>query len=311
MSFMERALDLAERGRGTTYPNPLVGAVVARGGEIVGEGWHARAGEPHAEVHALRKAGESARGAMLYVTLEPCAHHGRTPPCTDAVIAAGVARVVVASRDVTPAARGGIERLRAAGVDVEVDERWEARALNAGWFSVHERGRPWVILKLATTLDGGVAVPGRRWLTGEQARRRVHELRAWVDAVAVGMATVRADSPRLDARGVDAPKQPRRLAFGRGPLPQGSDLELRTGALSDELRALATEGVQTLLLEGGPKLAASFFADDLVDEVRWFLAPLVGGDPKLPPLAHARDLRHPRVEIAGDDVLVHGYVHEP
>jgi diaminohydroxyphosphoribosylaminopyrimidine deaminase/5-amino-6-(5-phosphoribosylamino)uracil reductase len=311
MSFMERALELAERGRGTTNPNPLVGAVVVSGGKVVGEGWHERAGEPHAEVHALRAAGESARGATLYVTLEPCAHHGRTPPCADAVIAAGVARVVVASRDATPEAGGGLERLRAAGVAVDLDERWEARALNAGWFSVHERGRPWVILKLATTLDGGVAVPGRRWLTGEQARRRVHELRAWVDAVAVGMATVRADSPRLDARGVDAPKQPRRLAFGRGPLPQGSDLELRTGALSDELRALATEGVQTLLLEGGPKLAASFFADDLVDEVRWFLAPLVGGDPKLPPLAHARDLHHPRVEIAGDDVLVQGYVHEP
>jgi diaminohydroxyphosphoribosylaminopyrimidine deaminase / 5-amino-6-(5-phosphoribosylamino)uracil reductase len=311
MTHMERALALAERGRGTTNPNPLVGAVVVHGDEVVGEGWHERAGEAHAEVHALAAADERARGATLYVTLEPCAHHGRTPPCADAIVAAGVAGVVVGSRDANPAARRGIERLRAAGVDVELDERWEARALNAGYFSVHERGRPWVVLKLATTLDGGVVVPGRRWVTGEDARRRVHELRAWVDAVAVGMGTVRADSPRLDARGVDAARQPRRLAFGRGPLPEGSELELRTARLDDELHALAREGVQTLLLEGGPTLAASFLDADLVDEVQWFLAPLVGGDPKLPPLSQARDLRHVGVAAVGDDVLVHGYVREP
>jgi diaminohydroxyphosphoribosylaminopyrimidine deaminase/5-amino-6-(5-phosphoribosylamino)uracil reductase len=168
-----------------------------------------------------------------------------------------------------------------------------------------------VILKLATTLDGGVVARGRRWVSGEEARRRVHELRAGVDAVAVGMGTVRADAPRLDARAVETSKQPRRLAFGRGPLPAGSELELRNGAADDELRELAREGVQTLLLEGGPTIAAGFLARDLVDEVRWFVAPLVGGDPKLPELAEPRDLRHVRVETVGDDVLVHGYVHEP
>lgn len=312
MTHMERALALAERGRGTTYPNPLVGAVVVRGDDVVAEGWHERAGEPHAEVHALRAAGERARDATLYVTLEPCAHHGRTPPCADAVIAAGVARVVVASVDPDPRTRGaGIERLRAAGVDVEVDERWEARALNAGYFSVHERGRPWVILKLATTLDGGVAVPGRRWVTGEEARRRVHELRASVDAVAVGMGTVRADNPRLDARGVEAAKQPRRLAFGHGPLPEGSELELRTGAAEDELLQLAREGVQTLLLEGGPTIAAAFLDGNLVDELWWFVAPCVGGEPKVRPLRATSELRRLRTERAGDDTVFFAYLRDP
>jgi diaminohydroxyphosphoribosylaminopyrimidine deaminase/5-amino-6-(5-phosphoribosylamino)uracil reductase len=312
MTYMERALALAERGRGTTYPNPLVGAVVVNGDHVVGEGWHERAGEPHAEVHALRAAGERARGATLYVTLEPCSHHGRTPPCADALIEAGIARVVVASVDANPKVRSaGIERLRAAGIDAEIDERWEARALNAGYFSVHERGRPWVILKLATTLDGGFALQGRRWVTGEEARRRVHELRAWVDAVAVGMGTLRADSPRLDARGVDAPKQPRRLAFGHGPLPDGSELELRTGGLEDELHSLGAEGIQTLLLEGGPTLAASFLAADRVDEVRWFVAPVLGGDPKLPSLAQAVPVHRLETESVGSDVLFSGFLHNP
>jgi diaminohydroxyphosphoribosylaminopyrimidine deaminase / 5-amino-6-(5-phosphoribosylamino)uracil reductase len=309
---MERALALAERGRGTTYPNPLVGAVLVQGTEVVGEGWHERPGDPHAEVHALQAARAEARGATLYVTMEPCSHQGRTPPCADALIEAGVARVVVGAVDPNPEVHGrGIARLRAADVEVDVEERWEARALNAGYFSVHERRRPWVILKLATTLDGAVAVPGRRWITGAEARRRVHELRGWVDAVAVGMGTVRSDAPRLDARDVDAPIQPRRLAFGRGPLPDGSELELRSGAPEDELPALAAEGVQTLLLEGGPTLAAAFLERDLVDEVRWFVAPVVGGGPKLPPLSRALDLERVRSEVVGADLVVTGYVHNP
>jgi diaminohydroxyphosphoribosylaminopyrimidine deaminase/5-amino-6-(5-phosphoribosylamino)uracil reductase len=257
---MDRAFELAERGRGTTSPNPVVGAVLVRDGVVVGEGWHERPGAPHAEVNALEQAGDGGRGATLYVTLEPCSHHGRTPPCADAIVAAGVARVVVGTGDPNPEVNGtGIERLRAAGVEVEVEDSFAARAANAGYFSVYERARPWVILKLAATLDGALAVPGRRWVTGEEARRRVHELRARVDAVAVGMGTVRADAPRLDARGVDAVRQPRRLAFGKGPLPVGSELELRSGELEPELRALAAEGVQTVLLEGGPTLAVSFF----------------------------------------------------
>jgi diaminohydroxyphosphoribosylaminopyrimidine deaminase / 5-amino-6-(5-phosphoribosylamino)uracil reductase len=314
---LARAVELAERGRGTTYPNPLVGAVVVRDGEVVGEGWHERRGEPHAEVHALRAAGERAPGATLYVTLEPCAHHGRTPPCADAVIAAGIERVVVGVVDPNPEVAGrGIERLRAAGIDVEVaagEPAWRARDLIAGYLSAHERGRPWVIYKVAVSLDGRVAVPGRRWVSGEESRHLVHELRGWVDAVAVGMGTVRADTPRLDARDVDAPKQPRRLAFGRGPLPEGSELELRTGRLEDELRALASEGVQTLVLEGGPTLAASFFADGLVDKLLVFVAPvLVGaGEGLVASLAAPVPLHHLRSRRVEPDVLLEAYVHDP
>jgi len=312
-----RAVELAERGRGTTYPNPLVGAVVVREGEVVGEGWHARRGEPHAEVNALHAAGDRARGATLYVSLEPCTHHAATPPCVDAILAAEIGRVVVGVRDPNPnVSGGGVERLREAGVDVEVVEgepAWRARDLNAGYLSVHERGRPWVIYKAAITLDGRMTVPGERWVSGEESRRRVHELRAWVDAVAVGMGTVRADAPRLDAREVDAPKQPRRLAFGRGPLPEGSELELRTGALADELRALAQEGVQTLLLEGGPTLAASFFAADLVDKLLLFVAPRLAGEGPGPvaALPGPRALKRLHAEQVGEDVLLEAYVHNP
>jgi diaminohydroxyphosphoribosylaminopyrimidine deaminase/5-amino-6-(5-phosphoribosylamino)uracil reductase len=314
---IRRAVELAERARGRTYPNPLVGAVVVRDGHVVGEGWHERYGGPHAEVNALRAAGEKARGATVYVTLEPCTHHGRTPPCVDALVEAGVERVVVGARDPNPrVSGGGVERLHEAGIDVEVVEgepAWRSRDLNAGYFSVFERGRPWVIYKVATTLDGRVAVPGERWVTGEESRRRVHELRGWVDAVAVGMGTVRADAPRLDARGVDAPKQPRRLAFGRGPLPDGSELELRTGLLEGELRALAGEGVHTLLLEGGPTLATSFLAADLVDKLLVFVAPtLAGAGPALlVELEVPTRLKRMRAEQVGEDVLVEAYVHDP
>jgi len=312
-----RAVELAEQGRGKTYPNPLVGAVVVRDGEVVGEGWHEQHGGPHAEVNALRAAGDRARGAMLYVSLEPCAHHGTTPPCTDAILDAGVGRVVVGVRDPNPhVSGGGVERLRDAGVDVEVvvgEPAWRARDLNAGWLSVHERGRPWVIYKAAVTLDGRMTVPGQRWVSGEDSRRRVHELRAWVDAVAVGMGTARADAARLDARGVDAQKQPRRLAFGRGPLPEGSELEARSGPLEDELRALAQDGVQTLLLEGGATLAASFFAADLIDKLLVFVAPTLAGDgPGLVGgLDAPRSVRRLRAEPVGEDVLLEAYVHDP
>jgi diaminohydroxyphosphoribosylaminopyrimidine deaminase/5-amino-6-(5-phosphoribosylamino)uracil reductase len=312
-----RSVELAEQGRGKTYPNPLVGAVVVRDGEVVGEGWHARRGEAHAEVNALRAAGDLARGATMYVSLEPCTHHGTTPPCVGAILEAGVGRVVVGVRDPNPnVSGGGVERLREAGVDVEVvsgEPAWRARDLNAGYLSVYERGRPWVIYKVAVTLDGRLSVPGERWVSGEQSRRRVHELRGWADAVAVGMGTVRADEPRLDARGVDAPKQPRRLAFGQGPLPEGSELELRTGAPADELRSLAQEGVQTLLLEGGPTLAASFFAADLVDKVLVFVAPKLAGDGLglVAGLPGPLGLERLRAEQVGDDVLLEAYVHDP
>ena len=254
--MLERAVELAERGRGTTHPNPVVGAVVARGDEIVGEGWHERKGGPHAEVVALDAAGEAARGATLYVTLEPCDHHGSTPPCVDAILAAGIAKVVVGAKDPT---RDGIARLREAGVEVELAELWAARVQIEAWLTWARLRRPFVTYKAAVTLDGRMTVPGRRWVSGEESRRHVHELRAASDAVAVGMGTVRADNPRLDARGVEVLRQPRRLAFGQGPLPDGSDLELLSGPLDEELERLAGENVQSLLLEGGPTLASSFF----------------------------------------------------
>jgi diaminohydroxyphosphoribosylaminopyrimidine deaminase / 5-amino-6-(5-phosphoribosylamino)uracil reductase len=310
---LERALELAERGRGTTYPNPVVGAVVVREGEVVGEGWHQRKGEAHAEVIALEAAGERAKGATLFVTMEPCAHHGSTPPCTAAVLAAGVARVVAGSLDPNPEAGGGLDLLRAAGVETEDADSVAARIQNEAWRVWVTANRPFVILKLALTLDGRVAVPGTRWVTGEESRRRVHELRAQVDAVAVGMGTVREDDPQLTARDVGVSKQPRRLAFGRGPLPDGSALELRTGGLKDELAALAADGVQSLLLEGGPILAEGFLRADLVDKVQLFVAPQIAGSgPSFAPdLPAPVELRRLTAERVGDDLLLSGYVHEP
>jgi diaminohydroxyphosphoribosylaminopyrimidine deaminase/5-amino-6-(5-phosphoribosylamino)uracil reductase len=308
VTFFERALELAERGRGKVEDHPLVGAVVVRDGEVVGEGWYEYAGVDHAEAKALAQAGERARGATLYVTLEPCGHHGRTPPCAETVVAAGVSRVVVGTLDPNPKAAGGVERLRAAGVEVTLLDSDEARRQNEAWRTWVAEGRPLVTLKLALTLDGRVTVPGRRWVTGEESRRRVHELRGQSDAVAVGMGTVRADAPRLDARDVGATKQPRRLAFGRGPLPEGSQLELRSGPLDEELRALAAEGVQSLLLEGGPTIAASFLAGGLVDKVLLFLAPVIAGDGPRGFDGASFTLERMQASRLGDDVLLAGYV---
>ena len=313
MTYLERTIELAERGRGTTRPNPVVGAVVVADGEVVGEGWHARAGGPHAEVVALDAAGERARGAAIYVSLEPCVHHGRTPPCVDAILAAGVARVVAASSDPSPRAGGGLDRLGAAGVDVELVDSFEARRQNEAWRTWARLGRPFVTLKLAATLDGRVTVPDGRWVTGERSRSLVHELRAAADAVAVGMGTVRADEPRLDARGVGATRQPRRLAFGRGPLRAGSELELLSGGIDEELERLAAEGVQSLLLEGGPTLATSFLVADRVDKLLLFVAPrLAGSGPAmLGKLPEPRRLSRLTSRTVGEDVLLTAYVHEP
>jgi diaminohydroxyphosphoribosylaminopyrimidine deaminase / 5-amino-6-(5-phosphoribosylamino)uracil reductase len=313
----ERALELAERGRGTTHPNPVVGAVVVAGGEVVGEGWHERAGGPHAEVVALEAAGERARGATLYVTLEPCAHHGRTPPCVDAILGAGIARVVVGAPDPNPKTDGrGFARLREGGVDVELlegDEAAKARRQNEAWRKWMAKRRPFVTYKAAVTLDGRIVVPQSRWVTGEESRRRVHELRAASDAVAVGMGTVRADSPRLDARDVGAERQPQRLAFGRGPLPEGSELELLSGPLDEELERLAGDAVQSLLLEGGPTLATAFLREGLVDKLLLFVAPtLAGSGPRWAgELEAALPLSGLEAERLGEDVLLTGYTHEP
>jgi diaminohydroxyphosphoribosylaminopyrimidine deaminase/5-amino-6-(5-phosphoribosylamino)uracil reductase len=220
---------------------------------------------------------------------------------------------VAGSLDPNPEASGGLEVLRAAGVEVQLEDSFEARQLNEAWRTWVAQRRPFVTYKIAVTLDGRVTVPGKRWVSGEESRRLVHELRAASDAVAVGMGTVRADDPRLDARDVHAPRQPRRLAFGRGPLPPGSELELRGGPLREELEALAEEGVQSLLLEGGPTLAASFLRDDLVDKLLVFVAPLLSG---VGPAAFVgldtpATLRRLTARPVGEDVLLSAYVHEP
>jgi diaminohydroxyphosphoribosylaminopyrimidine deaminase/5-amino-6-(5-phosphoribosylamino)uracil reductase len=310
---LARAVEVARAARHRAYPKPTVGAVLVREGEVVGEA-ATESGGRHAERVVLDAAGERARGATLYVTLEPCAHHGTTPPCTEAILAAGVERVVYGAYDPNPEAAGGAEVLRAAGVDVELIDAPEARALEEAWRTWVSKRRPFVIFKAAMTLDGRVTVPGERWVTGEASRRRVHELRAEVDAVAVGGGTARTDLPRLDARDVETPRgQPRRLVFSRGPLPAGLDLELRTGPLAEELRALAAEGVQSLLLEGGPTLAAAFFEADLVDKVLVFVAPtLAGAGPSLlATLPSPRTLSRLKATTVGDDVLLEAYVHEP
>ena len=309
---LQRAVELVDAAPGIAYPKPTVGAVVVTGDEVVGEGVTEADGR-HGEVVALAEAGERARGATMYVTMEPCAHHGTTPPCVDAILAAGVARVVAGSLDPNPEAAGGLERLRSHGVEVALDDRVEARRQNEAWRTYVSLRRPFVTYKAAITLDGRVTVPGRRWVTGEESRRLVHELRAASDAVAVGMGTVHADAPRLDARGVEAPRQPRRLAFGRGPLPDGSELELRTGPLGQELAALAADGVQSLLLEGGPTLATAFVAAGLVDKLLLFVAPTLSGDgPRfLGELPEPLSLLHVTTRPVGEDVLVESYLREP
>jgi len=323
---LERAIELAELGRGTTRPNPMVGAVVVAGGEVVGEGWHERPGLPHAEALALDAAGGRARGATLYVTLEPCVHTGRTPPCADAVVAAGIVRAVVGAQDPYEPVNGrGLALLRAEGIEVALAEGELVRRVrrqNEAFLTWASEHRPFVTYKAAMTLDGRLAASSgdARWVSGEESRRRTHELRAASDAVAVGMGTVRAESPRLDARDVDAPRQPRRLAFGEGPLPAGSELELVEGPLDEALRRLADEEVQSLLLEGGPTLAGAFLRAGLLDKLVLVVAPtLIGGDdapplfagPGAATLAEAIGLSGLEIDRAGEDVVLTAYIREP
>jgi diaminohydroxyphosphoribosylaminopyrimidine deaminase/5-amino-6-(5-phosphoribosylamino)uracil reductase len=320
-AFMDLALRLARKGAATVSPNPAVGAVVVAGGMaggMAGTGWHRRPGEDHAEVIALREAGDAARGATLYVTLEPCTHHGRTPPCVDAVLGAGVGRVVVAMADPDPRVAGrGIAALRAAGVSVEVGLRGkEAELLNEA-YGLHRRlGRPFVTYKAAATLDGATAAldGSSQWITGPAARRDVHRLRAASDAVCVGVGTVLADNPSLTVRGVASSRRPLRVVvdtFGRTP-PEAQVLSPGTPtvvAVTDaapaaaratleeagaEVLCLPAEGgrvslpallgalgarpVASLLLEGGPTLAASFVTAGLVGRYLVYLAPALMGE---------------------------------
>jgi diaminohydroxyphosphoribosylaminopyrimidine deaminase/5-amino-6-(5-phosphoribosylamino)uracil reductase len=291
---MRRAIALAAEVRTTTAPNPWVGCVVvlagaadaSEAGAAVFEGATAPPGGPHAEVAALTRAGQDAQGATLYVTLEPCAHHGRTPPCTDAIVEAGVARVVIGIEDPDPRVAGrGITLLRDAGIEVTVGVAAdEVTAQLAPYLKHRTTGRPWVVLKMASSLDGRTAAPDgtSRWITGEAARRDVHRLRADSDAVLVGAGTVRADDPELTVRlddGVERP-QPLRVVLGSAPAEAKVQpaLELQ-GDLGEVLGELGRRGVLQLLVEGGPTVAHDFHAAGLVDRYVLYLAPKIfGGD---------------------------------
>jgi diaminohydroxyphosphoribosylaminopyrimidine deaminase/5-amino-6-(5-phosphoribosylamino)uracil reductase len=314
--FMARALELAGRGLYTATPNPRVGCVIVREGAVAGEGWHERAGEPHAEVNALAAAGARARGATAYVSLEPCVHQGRTGPCAEALVKAGVARVVAAVEDPNPLVAGkGIALLRGKGIDVACGLlESEAREMNVGFVSRMTRGRPWVRMKLAASLDGKTALLNGRsqWITGEAARRDGHHWRARACAVLTGIGTVREDDPRLTVREVATPRQPLRvvvdsrletppsarilegggvlLAAARGDRARISALKakgaevivLPNGAgkveLSDLFRELARRELNEVHVEGGFRLNGSLLSEGLVDELVVYLAPSIIGD---------------------------------
>ena len=343
LEHMARALALAARARGRTAPNPMVGCVIVRDGVVVGEGFHQRAGLAHAEVEALAVAGGAAVGATLYVNLEPCCHHGRTPPCTDAVLAAGVRRVVVGMVDPDPRVQGaGIAQLRAAGVEVEVGVlEAEARALNAGFISVRTTGRPYVILKAAMSLDGRIADAAghSRWVTGPEARAAGHALRDACDAILVGSQTILDDDPALTTRipnGRDAlpvvldgrlrtPPSARVLRAGRPPLvfTTGAPSAAQVAALAPArvvavptgasgldvgavLQRLTAEGVHTLLVEGGGAVHHSFVCGGYVDELRLFVAPVVlGGGRHWFEGAPLALAQAPRFQLAGVERVGH------
>src|SRR6478736_6670383 len=231
--LMLRAVELARRGEGFVEPNPMVGCVIVRDGEVVGEGWHQQFGGPHAEVHALQSAGERAKGATMYVTLEPCCHQGKTPPCTDAIIAAGIKRVVTAMRDPFPqVAGGGLKRLAAAGIDVELGlHETEVQNLNAPYLKLVSTGRPWIIAKWAMTLDGKIATRtgDSRWISGEASREIVHQLRGRVDGIMVGRGTVQRDDPLLTARPSGPRVATRIVVDSRASLPLDSQLVRSAG----------------------------------------------------------------------------------
>jgi diaminohydroxyphosphoribosylaminopyrimidine deaminase/5-amino-6-(5-phosphoribosylamino)uracil reductase len=313
--FMARALELAERGLFTATPNPRVGCVIVSKGEVVGEGWHEKAGGPHAEVNALKAAGANAKGASAYVTLEPCNHHGRTPPCTEALIQSGVTRVVAATADPNPKAGGGLQHLAAAGVEVESGLMEDAaRMLNAGFFSRMTRGRPWLRLKVAASLDGRTALENgnSQWITGAEARRDGHAFRARACAVLTGIGTVRDDDPRLNVREVETPRQPLRVVvdsrfdislaakiLGGGPVliaiaqenpaksaalrAMGADTIVLPNAggkvdLPALLQELARRECNEVHVEAGFRLNGSLLREGLIDELLLYIAPIIVGD---------------------------------
>lgn len=344
---MDQARELAEQGRGRTRPNPMVGAVLVQGPEVVGRGWHERAGGPHAEVVALREAGDRARGATLYVTLEPCSHYGRTPPCSQALIAAGVARVVVGARDPNPRV-DGLSDLRQAGIELELLDCPECARQNEEFFTWMRTGRPLVVMKYAMTLDGKIATRSghSQWISSSESRHLVHQQRSLLSAVMVGSGTVLQDDPRLTAR-LEGARQPARVVLdrrGRSPLAsrvfepgarrilatsEHSPAAWRSGLeergvevwlshdLAQLMQRLGQEGLTSVLLEGGGTLNAAAVAAGLVDKVACFIAPRLLGGERAPTGVEGEGveevtrgwvLEDMTCQRVGTDLLVQGYL---
>jgi diaminohydroxyphosphoribosylaminopyrimidine deaminase / 5-amino-6-(5-phosphoribosylamino)uracil reductase len=342
--WMRRVLHLAEKGRGRTSPNPMVGAVLVKRGKVVGEGYHARAGEPHAEIVAIEKAGERAKEATLYINLEPCTHYGKTPPCAPAVIESGVRKVIVGIEDPNPLVKGrGVALLKQAGLDVRVGIlARECQRLNEAFCKVMVQHEPFITLKAAATLDGKLATRNgeSQWITGEVSRRFVHRLRNQVDGVVVGIGTVLKDDPMLTAR-VRGGRDPYRIVFdSRLRIPENarvidlspsktivattemasrdkierlqnkgvrilvSDSKSGKVDLKSSLLKLAELGMMSLLLEGGSQLSGSFLDQRLIDKVLLFLSPKLIGDPEAPGIFSGLGVAHLKEAIPLRDLKV-------
>jgi diaminohydroxyphosphoribosylaminopyrimidine deaminase/5-amino-6-(5-phosphoribosylamino)uracil reductase len=326
--LMRRALDLAALGRYSVSPNPMVGCVIVRDGNVIGEGWHQRAGEPHAEIEALRNV-DDARGATMIVTLEPCNHHGRTPPCADAIIAAGITRVVIAMRDPHELAAGGVEKLREAGVQVEIDVlESDARKLNEVFIHAVTHRRPFVVLKAGMTLDGKLATVTResRWITSEASRKKSLEFREQYDAILTGAGTIRDDNPQLTRRlGLASTPWTRIILDRRRIVPPdaivltdgGNTIHVTEDVDLDALLAdLYSRGIQSLILEGGSNVLTEFIRRGAWQKMVLFIAPMIVGGAEAPSifsgqgvlkLADAYRFRFHQVEMAGGDVMITAY----
>ena len=329
---MRAALRQAEKGVGQTSPNPAVGAIIVSKGKVVARGWHHGAGLPHAEIEALKKT-RNAKGATIYVTLEPCSTHGRTPPCVDAIIAAGIKRVVIGAIDANPAHAGGaVKILKKAGIAVTAGVlEQECGALNKAFNKWIVTKMPYVFAKAGMSLDGRIArPPGEgRWITSPSSRAHAHKLRARVDAILIGAGTLRADNPRLTVRGIRGAKQPWRVVLTRGgKLPpkahlftdahKAKTLVYKNKSLRAVLRDLGKKQITSVLIEGGADVLGQAFDGRFVDEAHFYIAPLLIGGPKVSVAgrgvgsnADAARIKNPRYEKIGDDLHVFGEVEYP
>ena len=325
--WMRRALDLARKAGEGTRPNPRVGAILVKGGRIVGAGYHRKAGLPHAEIEAIQQAGLKAKGAKLIVTLEPCSTHGRTPPCTDRIVASGIREVVYGAGDVDRRNAGSAERIlvRKKIRVVKGVLREECEKLNEDYRHWTRKREPWVILKLAMTMDGYLVVPGRRWVTGELARAEVQKLRAGCDAILVGAETLRKDNPKLTVRKGRLEEQPWRVVVTRsGKLPKGANLfqdrnkertlVYRRKKWSEVLKDLHRRGVSRLLVEGGAEVAEGLIQARKVNEVVLYLAPILVGErgkglPRIEKWANW-GWRETVTSCAGEDLCLRGKLRE-